>query len=288
MIHWVAMLGAMAPPGRRVLRTHESGGDGASKTDQLEPVDSHKLRALLLRKKGKRDWQAACDTLWWAVEQQPNGGGQVQPIHFNIVLASLAAATEWERCLVLLEHDMPSAGLAPDSNPSPWPRPHPHHSPFTAHHSPFTLTLTLILTLTGLAPDSYSYSSAISACAKAKPAQPGHAISLFKHMCAAGVEPNVITCNTVRGTHSNPNSNSNPNPNGPRPQLALTLALTLAPTLTPTRCSRRASARSSRTSYLPSLARWQASAPRLQPHVLQPQRAAAPTCCSLPPYASSL
>ena len=171
MILWMAMLGAMAPPSQRVLRTHESGGDGASKKQLLEHVDSHKLRALLLRKKGKRDWQAACDTLWWAIEQQPE---EVQPIHFNIVLASLAAATEWERCLVLLEHDMPSAGLAPDS---------------------------------------YSYSSAISACAKAKPAQPGHAISLFKHMCAAGVEPNVITCNTVRA--------------------ALTLTSTLAPTPTP-------------------------------------------------------
>ena len=167
----MAMLGAMAPPSQRVLRTHESGGDGASKKQLLEHVDSHKLRALLLRKKGKRDWQAACDTLWWAIEQQPE---EVQPIHFNIVLASLAAATEWERCLVLLEHDMPSAGLAPDS---------------------------------------YSYSSAISACAKAKPAQPGHAISLFKHMCAAGVAPNVITCNTVRA--------------------ALTLTSTLAPTPTP-------------------------------------------------------
>ena len=106
---WVAMLGAMAPPGRRVLRTHESGGDGASKRQTpLEHVDSHKLRAILLRKKGKRDWQAACDTLWWAIEHEPE---EVQPIHFNIVLASLAAATEWERCLVLLEHDMPRSGL---------------------------------------------------------------------------------------------------------------------------------------------------------------------------------
>ena len=109
MILWVAMLGAMAPPGRRVLRTHESGGDGASKRQTpLEHVDSHKLRAILLRKKGKRDWQAACDTLWWAIEHEPE---EVQPIHFNIVLASLAAATEWERCLVLLEHDMPRSGL---------------------------------------------------------------------------------------------------------------------------------------------------------------------------------
>ena len=108
MILWVAMLGAMAPPGRRVLRTHESGGDGASKRQTpLEHVDSHKLRAILLRKKGKRDWQAAGDTLWWAIEHEPE---EVQPIHFNIVLASLAAATEWERCLVLLEHDMPRSG----------------------------------------------------------------------------------------------------------------------------------------------------------------------------------
>ena len=275
MIHWVAMLGAMAPPGRRVLRTHESGGDGASKTDQLEPVDSHKLRALLLRKKGKRDWQAACDTLWWAVEQQPNGGGQVQPIHFNIVLASLAAATEWERCLVLLEHDMPSAGLAPDSNPSPWPRPHPHHSPFTAHHSPFTLTLTLILTLTGLAPDSYSYSSAISACAKAKPAQPGHAISLFKHMCAAGVEPNVITCNTVRGTHSNPNSNSNPNPNGPRPQLSPHPSPNLSPHPHPNQVL-SACQRAKQPHELLAIFGAMAS---LGPAPAAP-RAAAPTCCS--------
>ena len=151
MLLLLAMLGAMAPPSRRVLRTHEAGG-GAS-PPQLEPLDSHKLRALLLRKKGKREWQAACDMLWGAIEQQPEA---VKPIHFNIVLASLAAATEWERCLVLLEHDMPSAGLEPDS---------------------------------------YSYSSAISACAKA--GEPGHAISLFKHMCAAGVAPNVITCNTV-------------------------------------------------------------------------------------------
>ena len=90
-------------------KSDESGGDGASKRQTpLEHVDSHKLRAILLRKKGKRDWQAACDTLWWAIEHEPE---EVQPIHFNIVLASLAAATEWERCLVLLEHDMPRSGL---------------------------------------------------------------------------------------------------------------------------------------------------------------------------------
>ena len=82
--------------------------------------------------------------------------GPREPVHFNIVLGSLSASREWERCLVLLEHDMPNAGLQPDA---------------------------------------YSYSAAISACAKA--GQPSHAIALFKAMCAGGVPPNQVTCNTV-------------------------------------------------------------------------------------------
>ena len=146
-------LGAIQQPSpRRVLRTHEASSS-SSVTNQLEPMGSNQLRSLLLKNKGKRDWRAACDVLWWAMEQQPD---TLEPMHFNIVLASLATAKEWERCLVLLEHDMPT---------------------------------------TGLDPDAYSYSSAISACAKS--GQSAHAIALFKHMCAAGVEPNSITCNTV-------------------------------------------------------------------------------------------
>ena len=68
----------------------------------------------------------------------------------------------------------------------------------------------------GIPPTTISFNSAISACAKAKPAQPGHAISLFKHMCAAGVEPNVITCNTVRAALTLTSTPSpTPTPKGP-------------------------------------------------------------------------
>ena len=77
------------------------------------------------------------------IEHEPE---EVQPIHFNIVLASLAAATEWERCLVLLEHDMPRSGLGlgcgTGQTRTPQPDPDPNPNPIAVRASRPTPTRT--------------------------------------------------------------------------------------------------------------------------------------------------
>lgn len=97
----------------------------------------------------------SASALIWHAMEEPALQQILRPIHFNIVLASLSETREWERALMLLEQ----------------------------------------ISQTGLHPDVYSFSAAISACKRAS--QPDEAISLFRSMCASDVRPNTVCFNTV-------------------------------------------------------------------------------------------
>ena len=119
------------------------------------PRDAQTLRQTLSRLRREREWDVAHSLLWEQLQEQPE---LVEPVHCNIVLSSLSEAPrrpEWERALVLLEH-MPTAGRTPDA---------------------------------------YTYSAAISACARG--GQSEHAVNTFKAMCASDVPPNDVVYNNV-------------------------------------------------------------------------------------------
>ena len=119
------------------------------------PRDAQTLRQTLSRLRREREWDVAHSLLWEQLQEQPE---LVEPVHCNIVLSSLSEAPrrpEWERALVLLEH-MPTVGLTPDA---------------------------------------YTYSAAISACARG--GQSEHAVNTFKAMCASDVPPNNVVYNNV-------------------------------------------------------------------------------------------
>lgn len=114
--------------------------------------DPVKLRRHLTALRSASDWEAAHDLLWWALREAPT---ITQPIHCNIVLASLSESSQWQHALVLLEH-MAAAGIKRDG---------------------------------------YSFSAAISACARAN--EPERAVEAFKSMCAADLTPSSVAFNSA-------------------------------------------------------------------------------------------
>ena len=108
---------AQPPPGSKLAR---AGSAAALPAD----LDSPGLVQLLSKQRDLRDWASAQASLWAASTRE----ALVQPVHYNIVLAAMSDAAEWEQALMLLEH-MPAASVSPDV---------------------------------------YSYSAAISACARAR------------------------------------------------------------------------------------------------------------------------
>ena len=105
------------------------------------------LMRSLLHHKQLRDWKSASAALWTALDTHPEW---LEAKHVNVVMATLAAArptAEWERALLLLDQ-MPSFGLQPDS---------------------------------------YSFSTAINACARA--GQTDRALTIFKQCSADSLNP---------------------------------------------------------------------------------------------------
>jgi pentatricopeptide repeat protein len=79
--------------------------------DEGQVVDDPvKLRRQLTALRSASDWEGAHDLLWWSLREMP---AITQPIHCNIVLASLSESSQWQLALVLLEH-MASAGIERD------------------------------------------------------------------------------------------------------------------------------------------------------------------------------
>ena len=121
------------------------------------PQTAAELKMQLLRCKSEQDWEGAENGLWWAFDNKPE---LLEPVHFNVVISTLAATKppEWERALVLLDQ-MPLAGLQPDS---------------------------------------YSFSAAISACSRA--GQTDRALAVFRQCVAqheVGCAPNNVVFNAM-------------------------------------------------------------------------------------------
>ena len=170
LVFSVVHLCLAAPPGRGLLRATGGGGATSGLARSLKPMSADQLRKLLSSLRARRQWKDACEALWWAVEEQPD---TVQPVHFNLVLASLSASAEWERCLVLLEHDMPRAGVTPDAY---------SYSPAIAAcarsgQPAHAVALFKSMVALGVAPHPITCNTVLSACQRAS--QPHELLAIF-------------------------------------------------------------------------------------------------------------
>eukprot|EP00966_Prymnesium_polylepis_P067234 1560978-Prymnesium_polylepis.1 len=144
-------------------------------------MDAPRLLKLLSSLRRRKDWQKASATLWSASARERL---LLRPIHYNVVLAALSDAAQWEQALMLLEH-MPAAGMQPDV--------YSYAAAISAcsraSEPDRAISLFKQMCATDVRPNAVCFNAALAACQRMR--RHSQLIALFGAMPAYGVQPDA-------------------------------------------------------------------------------------------------
>ncbi|KAL3895185.1 MAG: hypothetical protein SGPRY_013582 [Prymnesium sp.] len=168
-----------------VVLAMQAGATRIVRASSLSPLpsglDAPTLFRLLSSTRKRKDWKGAHQMLCSACATHMH---VVQPIHYNVALAAISDAAEWQEALALLEH-MPTTGVMPDV--------YSYSAAISAcsraQQPDRAITLFKQMCSTDVTPNIVCFNAALAACQRTK--RYSQLLALFSSMPAYDIQPNA-------------------------------------------------------------------------------------------------